>query len=110
MDITYRYALLHLFYKKIKAIAAAIELNEVYGEGTMSVRTVESWFRRFKSGDLSVEDKPRSGRPSQFDEDALAQVVEQDPKTTVRELAIKLQKPVMSVYRHLIAIGKVGLN
>jgi len=39
-------------------------LQEAFKEQTLSCARVFEWFSRFKKGDLSIEDQPRSGRPS----------------------------------------------
>jgi len=38
-------------------------LVEVYGDTAPTDKSCREWFRRFKDGDFSVEDKPRSGQP-----------------------------------------------
>jgi hypothetical protein len=55
-----------------------------------------------------LEDNPRSGRPSNLDDDELKRLVEEDPKRTVRELAAILQNSVGSVWNHLQKIGMVS--
>jgi AraC-like DNA-binding protein len=39
-------------------------LQEAFKEQALSRARVFEWFSRFKNGDLSIEDQPRSGRPS----------------------------------------------
>ena len=43
-------------------------LVEVYGDTVPTDKSCREWFRRFKDGDFSVEDKPRSGQPKKFEE------------------------------------------
>jgi len=38
-------------------------LVEVYGDTAPTDKSSREWFRRFKDGDFSVEDKPRSEQP-----------------------------------------------
>jgi hypothetical protein len=38
--------------------------REAFKEKALSPARVYKWFSRFKSGDMSLEDQPRSGRPS----------------------------------------------
>lgn len=40
--------------------------------------------------DESLEDKERSGRPSEFDKDQLRAIIEADPLTTTQEVAEEL--------------------
>jgi len=39
-------------------------LREAFKEEALSQARVYEWFSRFKRGDMSLEDQPRSGRPS----------------------------------------------
>jgi len=39
-------------------------LREAFEEEALSQARVYEWFSRFKRGDMSLEDQPRSGRPS----------------------------------------------
>ena len=50
---------------------AAREICEVYGENAISDRTGQKWFAKFRSGNFDLNDAPRSGRQSYFDESHL---------------------------------------
>jgi histone-lysine N-methyltransferase SETMAR len=50
----------------------------------------QRWFKKFRMGDLSLEDDQRSGQPVEFDEDALSALVETEPYLSTEELATKL--------------------
>ena len=39
-------------------------LREAFKEEALSQAKVYEWFSQFKHGDMSLEDQPRSGRPS----------------------------------------------
>lgn len=105
-----RYVAMFLFRKKLDGRSATKEINEVYGAKTVSEQSITAWFRRFRGGDFSINDKPKSGRPSTFNDDALIKLVEKEPKTSVRELAFLLQESPSTVFRHLIALGKVRFH
>ena len=64
----YHFHHLFLFYfdSKKSAREAHQEISQIYGESAVSYPTITYWFRRFKSGNFSVEDKERSGRPEKF--------------------------------------------
>ncbi|CAF1238493.1 unnamed protein product [Didymodactylos carnosus] len=82
-----RHILLYRFEKGNTAGEAFRDINELFGEGTIGRSTVTEWFLRFKNGDTSLEDKPGRGRPSDFDDQALLDVVEEDENLTTRILA-----------------------
>ncbi|CAK9831326.1 Histone-lysine N-methyltransferase SETMAR [Anthophora retusa] len=66
-----------------KAAAATRNINSAFGEDTVNERTVQRWFKKFRSGDESLEDEDGRGRPSLVDNDQLKALVEADPRTTV---------------------------
>ena len=73
----------------------------------MCQATVYDWYRRFQSGDESLEDKPRSGRPSGVNAMEIKESVEQNSHQSVREIASHLEISKSSIDRHLHALGKV---
>lgn len=79
----------------------------MYGEGMITDRAVRNWFLKFRSGDVTLKDEPRGSRPSDFDDDILKSILEQNPRQTTRELAEKLNTSQSTVFRHLEKLGKV---
>ena len=69
-----------LYEFKLRRTAAetARNLNDAFGEGTANKRTVQLWFRKFRDGDLSLEDEEGRGRPSAVDNDQLKAIIEAD--------------------------------
>ena len=68
-----RHVMLYHFEKEWKTAQSLRNLNELFGEGTISEIRCREWFARFKSGDTSLEDKPGitfsikgQGRPSLY--------------------------------------------
>ncbi|KAL4717383.1 hypothetical protein ACJJTC_017270 [Scirpophaga incertulas] len=56
--------LLRRYWKqKFKAAVAARKICEIEGEDTVNEPTARRWFNRFNNGDLTLEDRSRSGRP-----------------------------------------------
>lgn len=107
IPIHIRYCLLYEFKSGLNASAAARRIQQAFGEGCVAERTAREWFARFRSGDESVQDKPRSGRPSTVDNDRLRTVVESDPRQTLSEIANSLTCSRSTALEHLRAIGKV---
>ena len=73
-----RHIMLYHFEKGWKAADSFRDLNELFGEGTISQNQVMRWFNKFKSGDTSLEDQVGRGRISDFDDQALLAAVEED--------------------------------
>ena len=48
-----------------KTLAQCLEMLKIaYGDNALSKTRVYEWFSSFKEGEMSIDDKPRSGRPS----------------------------------------------
>ena len=105
--IKLRYIMLHHFEKGWTAAQSFRDLTNTYGEGTIGKSTVRTWFARFKSGDKDVEDKEGRGRPSELDDDALLEAVEQDESYTTRMLGEEFGVDHSTIVRHLLQLGKV---
>jgi len=55
--------LLYEFKNRVKAIEAALRIRNAFGEDTVSDEVARFWFRRFKTGNETIENEPRQGRP-----------------------------------------------
>jgi [histone H3]-lysine36 N-dimethyltransferase SETMAR len=102
-----RHCLLFEFELGHSAAEAQRHICQALGQDVISSRACEKWFKRFRSGDLSLEDHPRSGRPSQLDSSALRELVEADPRQTTRSMAAALSVSHTTVANQLHALGKV---
>ena len=63
-------------------------LQQAYGENCLSRTQCQEWYHRFKLGRMSIEDDPKSGRPSTSMDDDLVEkvvaVIRQNRRLTVR--------------------------
>ena len=86
--------LLKFFWKKgLSARAAAREICSEEGEGSVSNPTASAWFKKFNTGDTSIEDQPRSGRPPTLDSEVLRQSVEANPAPGDCQANLGFQNP-----------------
>ena len=76
------------------------------GPGVVSLRTVEEWFAKFKRGQGSIDDRPKSGRPPIIDEAALLAAIEADPTLSTRMLAEDFGCSHVQISRILHKLGK----
>jgi transposase len=60
-------------------------INKTYEESTTTRQTIHNQFKEFKNGNLSFEDKTRSGRPSVVNEARLKRIVETNLHETTVE-------------------------
>uniref|UniRef100_A0A7I4YYQ6 HTH_48 domain-containing protein n=1 Tax=Haemonchus contortus TaxID=6289 RepID=A0A7I4YYQ6_HAECO len=108
MDKTaFRTVLLHEFKLGRTTKDAATNIVVVWGEGTASERTVRRWFQKFRSGDGSMEDEERVGRPSLVDHDVLLRAMEEDRRQPLRKNAKKMGISHTVVAAHLELLGIV---
>ena len=77
-----------------------------WNEDTLSIRTAQHWFNRFKSGNFELNDSRHSGRPLEMDVNVLKQLIEEDPRLTTRCLAERLGCSHTTVETHLSELGK----
>ena len=82
-----REVLIFCFNWKKSAAEAHRMLVKVYGDTAPTDKSCREWFRRFKDGNFSVEDKPRSGQPKKFEDQELEALLEEDQSQTQEKLA-----------------------
>ncbi|XP_065665663.1 histone-lysine N-methyltransferase SETMAR-like [Hydra vulgaris] len=103
----FRHHLLFAFNRGVKAAEATRENCAVYGEGAMPESTARRWFSRFKNGNFDLKDGSHTGRPIEFDEERLNQLLHENPRQTTRELAEQMDCDKKTVVNHLHSMGKV---
>uniref|UniRef100_A0A914H940 Mos1 transposase HTH domain-containing protein n=1 Tax=Globodera rostochiensis TaxID=31243 RepID=A0A914H940_GLORO len=79
---------------------------QALGESAVSLRTTKNWFSKFRQGDESLEDQPRSGRPQEIDREALLEHVEANPTKSTRMLAADFDCGHVQIAEILHELGK----
>lgn len=81
------------------------KVQQAYGESVLSRAQVFRWFKAFSEGRESIEDEPRSGRPSSAKSDEnvtrVRDLVRSDRRLTVRMIAEELNLNHTSVHQIL---------
>ena len=98
----------HYWKQGFNATAATKKICEVEGDNVISERVARNWFKKFDNGDIDLEDKTRSGRPSTVNSEAISKAIEANPSTSTRTLSAELGIPQTSIVRHLHTLGKVN--
>jgi hypothetical protein len=87
-------------------------LKQAFGNESMGRTQTYDWYKRFKHGRISIEDDPRSGRPStSTDDQHVAQVrsvIHSNQRLAVREVAKECDISLGSC--HNILTEKVGMH
>ena len=99
--------MLFYFRKGKNAAQAAKKLRDVYGEEALEDRQCRNWYDKFRSGDFSLKDEQRSGRPNEVDDDQIKAIIESDHHVTVREIKEMLKIPKSTIDRHIQRLGLV---
>ncbi len=103
-----RHCLLYEFQSGHSAAEATRNISDRIGQGSVSEATAKRWFQRFRNGDLTLQDRPRSGRPMELDLERLKQLIESDPRLTTRCLASELGCVHGTIEYHLHEMGKTS--
>ena len=72
------------FNWKKSAVEAHRMLAEVYDDTVPTDKSCREWFRCFKDGDFSVEDKPRSGQPKKFEDKELEALLGENQRAKIK--------------------------
>lgn len=103
--VHFRHVMLYCFKRGLTASQTLNEMFSVYADACITHQTVRKWYRSFEAGDFNMEDQARSGRPQEVDETLLMDLVRENPRVTVRELADTLHKSVSTVHDYLKKLG-----
>ncbi|KFD45502.1 hypothetical protein M514_13625 [Trichuris suis] len=104
-NIHVRHCLLFLFNQEKTAAEAARILRATYGDGVATAGMCRKWYKRFRSGDFHLYDKPRSGRPRKIENEDIEEFLSHYTSVTTREIAEGLHITGATVARRLRAMG-----
>ena len=101
-----RACLLYEYKLGSTASEAHRKICSAFGEQFFSERTARNWFNVFKSGNMSLTDKQRSGRPLAVNDQELVDEIERDSSQTCKELATVFETSNETIRRHLHGQGR----
>jgi len=64
-----RHCMLYEFNLKKNATQSTKSICSAYGDDDLDVRTCQNWFARFNAGDFDLNDKERTGKPVEANDD-----------------------------------------
>ena len=97
--------MLFYFHSGKRAADAFHDICKTCGVNALSQSTCGNWFAKFRSGNFSLQDEQRSGRPVGVDDDQLMALIEANRHVTVRELAEKTNASIGIVHEHVKKLG-----
>ena len=83
-------------------------MYDVYSEKSLTDRQCQNWVARFRSEDFDLKDAPRSGRPTEVDDDKIKAMIENNRRSTTREIAENLNISHTYAERYLKQLGHVN--
>jgi hypothetical protein len=83
------------------------KICDIEGNGAVNERMAQQWFTLFVSGNLSLEDEHRPGRPRIWDSEATKEAAEQQPSTSTCRLSDTLGPTKSIIHGNLTALGKI---
>lgn len=101
----FRHILLFYFRKGVNASQAHKKLCAVYGDEALKERQCQYWFAKFRSGDFSLKDEERSGRPVEVDDDQIKAIIDNDRHSSTRDIAERLDVSHTCVQNRLRRLG-----
>ena len=108
ISIHIRHYMLYEFQLGNNSSAAARHICAALVEDAVADHNCRGWFKRFGKGDMSLEDRPRSGRLTQSDIDRIKVMIEDNPRLTTSELLAMLGCIQSTIDRHFHGIGKAN--
>ncbi|CAK9832788.1 Histone-lysine N-methyltransferase SETMAR [Anthophora retusa] len=106
-DVHFRHILLYYFRKGKNASQAQKKLCAVYGNEALKERQCRNWFARFRSGDFSLKNAQRSGRPVEVDETHIKAIIDSDRHSITRDIAEKFNVLHTCIEKKLKMLGYV---
>jgi len=95
-------------YTNKTAKTVALEIQEVYGPEIISVRAVQTYWKKFRNDSFDLEDGRRSNTGiDTFTDEDLQDLLDENPWSTQDELAEKLGVAQSTISRRLHRMGKV---
>ena len=101
-----RACLLYEFKLGTNASQACKNISKAFGKDSVKERNARNWFQKFSSGDETLEDLPRSGRPTPLNDDDLRNTIETNSNLTCQELATIFKVSDETIRLHLHQLGK----
>lgn len=107
-NVCFRSLVLYEFKKGNSALACSRNICSVFGEDSISARTCQRWYVRFRSGNFKLQDDERSGRPTAISDDILEQYILDNPRATSRMVAEHFEVGQTTILRHLSKLNFVS--
>ena len=82
--------LIYEFKNRVKATEDAHRIRNAFGGDTVSDEHARFWFRRFKTGNETIEDEPSQGRLGTCSNEEIEKYLVRNPRATCLEIGLGL--------------------
>lgn len=104
----FRHVMFHCFKKDSTPKNTAKVICDVCGDRFITVQTVRNCFRKFKAGNFNLKNEDRSERPSTTDTDLIKAYLDENLRSSVREITDTLNISRITIHEHLTKFGYVN--
>ena len=78
------------FFQGSSASEATRNICKIYNRELLKERTCSNWLKRFRKGDLNLENKDKIGRSKKIKKEVLEEYIEDNPFSTIKEISLDL--------------------
>ncbi|EFO90935.1 hypothetical protein CRE_29014 [Caenorhabditis remanei] len=92
----------------LSAMETFRNITETLGEDIISYKTTITWFKKFKEENYNADDMSHSGRPRLDIDDDIIDVLEDEPRSSVREVSSHTGPLFATIFRHQKESGRTA--
>ena len=101
-----RHCMLYEFNLKKNATQSTKSICSAYGDDALDVRTCQNWFARFNAGDFDLNDKERTGRPVEANDDHFGRTSRRRSKAIDKRACIRVIRVTYHSFESSTSIRK----
>ena len=110
VEIVIRGILRHYWKEGVNSPETSRVKCQFEGPNTMNCKFAQSWYRRLESGDMTIIDKPKSGRHQLLSLELIEDAIACNPQKSTTKLSQELDIHTTSVFRLLKTLGAIYQN
>ncbi|EPB76101.1 hypothetical protein ANCCEY_04772 [Ancylostoma ceylanicum] len=104
-QVSLRSIVYYEFLQRHPARCAATNICATFKEDVIRHSTVSRWYKHFESGDITLEGRPRSGRPTIVNDNDLQDALKARPEADAHMLAKTLDCDQATIVKHFHGLG-----
>jgi DNA-binding MarR family transcriptional regulator len=105
-----KFILLTLYKEGKSEVEAFNEIVESHSSNSVSKRTVSNWYRRFESGDFSLENNAKASVREKLPDEYIVNLIKENPELSIAELARIAGISYFNLRNRIIQLNSIGEN